>query len=104
MYRNNGLDAFPPTLSQPGLGAMPRELSQPGLGNIFDDLAKIAAKVGVVSHELSSVASGESNIATVPKDQAVIVMPVGGGVSKSIPLLPLALGAAALLYFGLRRR
>lgn len=76
----------------------------PYLGNIFDDIAKVAAKVGIVSNELSNVASGQSNIATVPKDQAVLVMPVGGGVSKSIPLLPLAIGAAALLFFGLRGR
>jgi hypothetical protein len=76
----------------------------PYLGNLFDDIAKAAAKVGVVSHELSTVASGQSNIATVPKDQAVLVLPVGGGVSKAVPLLPLALGAAALLFLGLRRR
>jgi hypothetical protein len=76
----------------------------PYLGNIFDDIAKAAAKVGLVSNELSSVASGESNIATVPKNQAVITLPIGNGISKSIPLAPLAIGAAALLFFGMRGR
>lgn len=96
MYRNGGLS---------GVSRMPQSLTQPGLGNIFDDIAKIAGKVGIVSNELADVAAGRSNIATVPTDRAVLTIPVPGSpVSASVPILPLAIGAGLLLYFGLRKR
>jgi hypothetical protein len=74
------------------------------LGNIFDDIQKIAGKVGIVSSELSNVASGKSDIATIPKDQATITFPVGGGVQKAIPLWVIGAGAAGLLYLAFRPR
>lgn len=74
------------------------------LGNIFDDIAKIAGKVGIVSNELSNVASGQSDIATIPKNQATITLPVGGGVQKAIPLWVVGAGAAGLLFLAMRKR
>jgi len=77
----------------------------PYLGNLFDDIQKIASKVGLVSGELSDVASGEKKIGTFDPTKATLMLPVGGSpVATSIPLLPLALGAAALLYFGMSGR
>lgn len=76
-----------------------------GEGNFFDKLADIASKVGIVSEELSTVASGKAKIATIPTDRATITFPMAGTpIAASIPLLPLAIGAGVLLYFGLRRR
>ncbi len=75
------------------------------LGNIFDDIAKIAGKVGMVSGELSSVASGEKKIGTFDPTKATLMMPIGGSpVATSIPLVPLAIGAGLLLYFGMSGR
>lgn len=75
------------------------------LGNIFDDIAKIAGQVGMVSGELSTVASGQKKIGTFDPTKATLMLPIGGSpVATAIPLLPLALGAGALLYFGVRKR
>jgi len=77
----------------------------PYLGNIFDDIAKAASKVGVVSGELSKVASGRSTIATVPTGYASLTIPMPGTpVSQAIPLWVVGVGAAALLYLAFRRR
>ena len=79
----------------------------PYLGNIFDDIAKAASKVGIVSGELSKVASGQSTVATVPTGYASPTIPVPGSpVSQAIPLWVLGVGAAGLLYlaFAPRRR
>ena len=77
----------------------------PYLGNIFDDIAKIAGQVGTVSGELSTVASGERKIGTFDPNKASLIIPVGGTPTvTAIPLLPLGIGAAALLYFALRKR
>jgi hypothetical protein len=95
-----GFGDVPPSGYGPYLG----DSSVYNLGNIFDDIAKIAGKVGIVSNELSNVASGESNVATVPKDKAVLVVPLAGGLSKSIPLMPLVLGVGVLAFLAFRRK
>lgn len=74
------------------------------LGNLFDDLQSIAGKVGIVSGELSKVASGQSDIATIPKNQATITFPVGSGVQKAIPLWVVGAGAAGLLFLAFRKK
>ena len=56
-----------------------------------------------MSNELSNVASGQSDIATIPKNQATITLPVGGGVQKAIPLWVVGVGAAGLLYLAFRK-
>lgn len=77
----------------------------PYLGDIFSDIAKVADKVGIVSTELSKVASGQSTIATVPRGYATVTIPAGGSpVSQAIPLWAIGLGAAGLLYLAFRRR
>jgi len=77
----------------------------PYLGNLFDDIAKVAGKVGIVSGELSKVASGGSTIATVPKGYASLTIPMGSSpVSQAIPLWVIGASAAALLYLAFRRR
>jgi hypothetical protein len=86
-----------------GFGEVTESGYGPYLGNIFDDLSKVAQKVGVVSDKLSEVASGKTSIATIPRNQATITFPAGA-VSTSIPLWPLLIGAGALLYFGLRKK
>lgn len=93
-------------------GAFPRELTQPGLGGLFETLQSAAQKVGNVaqqvqyaSGELSKVTSGQSSIATVPRDKAYLSIPIPGSpVAQAIPLLPLALGGGLLLFLALRRR
>ena len=75
------------------------------LGNIFDDIAKVAGKVGVVSGELSRVASGDATVSTIPKGYASLTIPVPGSpVSQAIPLWVLGAGAAGLLYLAFRPR
>lgn len=75
------------------------------LGNIFDDIAKVAGKVGIVSGELSNVASGKSTISTVPTGYASLTLPIPGSpVSQAIPLWALGAGAAGLLYLAFRKR
>lgn len=75
------------------------------LGDIFSDIAKAAQKVGVVSGELSKVASGGATIATVPTGYASLTIPVPGSpVSQAIPLWVVGASAAALLYLAFRRR
>ncbi len=77
----------------------------PYLGNLFDDIARVAQEVGVASGELAKVAAGQAKIATVPTDRATLTFPVPGSpVATSISLLPLALGAGALLWFAMRKR
>jgi hypothetical protein len=86
------------------------ENSQPGyggryLGNIFDDIQKIAGKVGMVSGELSDVASGQKTVATIPTGYASLTIPVPGSpVSQAIPLWVLGVGAAGLLYLAFRKK
>jgi hypothetical protein len=85
------------------------EVSQSGygpyLGNFFDDLAKIAGKVGLVSNELSKVASGDATIATIPTGQASLTLPIPGSpISTSIPLWVIGAGAAGLLFVAFRRK
>lgn len=75
------------------------------LGNIFDDIQKIAGKVGLVSGELSQVAGGQATVATVPTGYASLTIPVPGSpVSKAIPLWVIGVGAAGLLYLAFRPR
>lgn len=79
----------------------------PYLGNFFDDLSKVAGKVGVVSNELSKVASGQATVATIPTGQATLTIPIPGSpISTAIPLWVIGVGAAGLLYFsfGKKRR
>jgi hypothetical protein len=77
----------------------------PYLGNLFDDITKIASKVGVVSGELSKVASGKATVATVPTGYASLTIPMGSSpVSQAIPLWVVGASAAALLYLAFRRR
>lgn len=77
----------------------------PYLGNIFDSIAKIAGTVSNVSGELSTVASGEKKIGTFDPNKATVMFPTGSGPAAiGIPLLPLAIGAGALLYFASRKR
>lgn len=77
----------------------------PYLGNIFDDLSKIASKVGLVSGELSKVASGQSTVATIPTGQATLTIPMGNSpFSTAIPLWVLGVGAAGLAYLAFRPR
>lgn len=77
----------------------------PYLGNFFDDLARIAGKVGIVSNELSKVASGDATVATIPTGQASLTIPIPGSpVSTSIPLWVVGAGAAGLLFLAFRRK
>ncbi len=77
----------------------------PYLGNFFDDLARIAGKVGIVSNELSKVASGQATVATIPTGQASLTIPIPGApISTSIPLWVIGAGAAGLLLLALRKR
>ncbi len=81
---------------------------QPGyggryLGNIFDDIQRIAGRVGTASGELAKVASGQSTITTVPTGYASLTLPIlGSPVSQAIPLWVLGAGAAGLLYLAFR--
>jgi hypothetical protein len=71
----------------------------PYLGDFFDELTKIAHKVGVISGEVGKVARGDATVATIPKGQATITIPMGGGLSQAVPLWVLGVGAAGLAYF-----
>jgi hypothetical protein len=67
--------------------------------NIFQKLANVAEKVGIVSRELSDVAKGDKKIATVPTDRASITFPLPGKpVGISVPLVPLIGGLGVLAY------
>lgn len=75
------------------------------LEGLFDDIAKVADKVGVVSGELAKVASGQATVATIPTGQATLTLPIPGSpVSQAIPLWVIGLGAAGLLFLAFRRR
>lgn len=77
----------------------------PYLGNFFDDLARIAGQVGLVSGELSKVAAGQATVATIPTGQATVTIPIPGSpVSTAIPLWVIGVGAAGLLYVAFRKR
>jgi hypothetical protein len=76
----------------------------PYLGDFFDELTKIAHKVGIISGEVGKVARGESTVATIPKGQATFTLPLGGGMSQAVPLWVLGAGAAGLAYFAFRKR
>lgn len=87
------------------LAEVPASGYGPYLGNIFDDISKIASKVGLVSGELSNVAAGRSTIATIPTGQASLTLPIPGSpVSASIPLWVIGVGAAGLLFLAMRKR
>lgn len=100
-------------VSEHGYGPYLGEVSDHGygpylgsnLGNIFDDITNVASKVGVVSSQLSKVKAGKAKLAVVPSDSASITIPIPGKpVGISVPLLPLALGAGALIWLAVRRR
>lgn len=75
----------------------------PYLGNFFDDLQKIASKVGLISGKVSDVVAGRSTVATIPTGQATLTLPVGNtGMSQAIPLWVLGVGAAGLVYLAFR--
>jgi hypothetical protein len=77
----------------------------PYLGNFFDDLQNIASKVGAVSGELSQVASGEKKVGTFDPNKASLIIPMAGSpLVTAVPLLPLGIGLAALVYFAVRKR
>lgn len=75
----------------------------PYLGNFFDDLAKIAGKVGLISGKVGDVVSGKSTVATIPTGQASLTVPMGNSAfSQAIPVWVLGVGAAGLLYLAFR--
>lgn len=84
----------------------------PYLGNFFDTIKNfatsvenVATKIGIASGQLSQVASGQANVATIPTNKATITIPTGNsGVGVSVPLVPLAIGAGVLLFLALRKR
>ena len=75
----------------------------PYLGDFWDELTKVAHKVGIISGEVGTVARGDASFATIPKDQAALTIPIGG-VSQTIPLWAIGAGAAGLLYLAFRKR
>lgn len=76
----------------------------PYLGDFFDELTKVAHKVGVISGEIGKVARGDSTVATIPKGTATLTLPVGGGISQAIPLWVIGIGAAGLAYLAFAPR
>lgn len=74
------------------------------LGGFFDDLEKIAGKVGdiankvgMVSGEIQDVQAGKKNVALIPTDKATVSIPgFASGFSASVPM-PLILGGLGLL-------
>lgn len=87
------------------LAGVPASGYGPYLGNIFDDISKIAGKIGLVSGELSSVASGKSTIATIPTGQASLTIPIPGSpVSQAIPLWLIGVAAGGLVLLAMRKR
>lgn len=84
------------------------------LGDIFDDINKIAGKVGgitdqikQIASEAGSVASGKKKVATIPTDGSYVTIPVPGQpYGMSLPLMPILFGGGALLavYLLSRRR
>lgn len=87
------------------LAEVPASGYGPYLGNFFDDLKKIADKVGIVSSELSKVSSGQATVATIPTGYSSVTLPIGSsGVSTAIPLWVLGAGAAGLLFLAFRPR
>lgn len=87
------------------LAEVPSSGYGPYLGNFFDDLAKIAGKVGTVSGKIAEVTSGESKVAVIPSGYSTITVPIPGQpVGVSIPILPLAIGAGLLLFMVMRKR
>jgi hypothetical protein len=81
------------------------------LGDLYDDIARIAgqvesvaSRVKYVGKEMSSVARGEKQVATIPSQGPYAAIPLPGSrVGVSVPLIPLLAGAAALVWLVSRR-
>lgn len=86
------------------LAGVPASGFGPYLGDFFDDVAKIAGKVGTVAGELSKVNTGQATIATVPTGYSSFTVPVGTGVSASIPTWVLGAGIGVLVLLAMRKR
>lgn len=87
-----GVDEYSPY----GMGEVSDRGYGPYLGNIWDDLQKIAGRVGTIAGEVGKVVSGDKQVITVPSNQAL--------ASTAKSSLPWVLGGAALLYFVLRKK
>ena len=93
--------------SQPQLGGVFE------LGDIFDDINKIAGKVGGITDQVreitgqaSDVAAGRKKVAVIPTSGGFATIPVPGQpYGVTIPLMPILLGGGALvLYLMMRKR
>lgn len=75
-----------------------------GLGDWLDDIQNAVTKAQVVKGEVEDITHGRTELATIPTDRPTITFPTGKGVGLTIGIMPLVLGAAALLYLGIARR
>lgn len=77
----------------------------PYLGDFFDDVSRLAGKVGAVAGKISEVTTGKATVTTVPKGYSTLTLPYGDSAySQAIPLWAIGLGAAGLLYLAFRKR
>lgn len=68
-----------------------------GMGNFFDDLKKITDKIGTIADTASGVASGKTQVVTVPTSTV-------NAAKSALGYLPYVIGGGVLLYFVTRKR
>ncbi|MGH3589541.1 MAG: hypothetical protein ACRDRF_00690 [Pseudonocardiaceae bacterium] len=80
-----------PVFNLAGMGEVSERGYGPYLGNIFDDIAKIAGKVGSIAGTVSGVASGQQQVVTVPTSTINTAKTV-------LSWVPYAIGGVILFY------